>query len=124
MSTLFVITAFPASGKSTLAKDLCQKHNAILLSEDEWMEGICNTYYNEEIKDKIVSFIEHFASKLLIAGTVAVSFLNELKCKAGKRNEFLEPQFPMKIEDLEAAYRKYQVPNIETETFEVVEYQV
>ena len=43
-----------ASGKSTLARELAQKHNAILLVEDDWMSQL----YPAEISD-IQSYIKY-----------------------------------------------------------------
>lgn len=71
-ATLFIICGLPASGKTTLAMELVQKHNAILLSEDEWMEGICKSYYNEDYKERIVEFQKKIAERLLRIGTNVV----------------------------------------------------
>ena len=71
-ATLFIICGLPASGKTTLALELVQKHNAILLSEDEWMEGICKSYYNEDYKERIVEFQKQIAERLLRIGTNVV----------------------------------------------------
>ncbi len=69
MATLFIITGLPASGKTTLANKLIKEQKALLISEDEWMEKICNSYYNEEMKERIVNFQFEFAVKLLKLGT-------------------------------------------------------
>lgn len=45
-----------AAGKSTLAKEVAEKNNAILLSEDQWLENL----YPEEITD-IPSYIKNSA---------------------------------------------------------------
>ncbi len=71
-ATLFIICGLPASGKTTLALALVQKHNAILLSEDEWMKGICKSYYNEDYKERIVEFQKQIAERLLTIGTNVV----------------------------------------------------
>lgn len=68
MATLFIITGLPASGKTTLANKIIKERKALLLSEDEWMEKICNSYYNEEVKERIVNFQFEFAVKILKAG--------------------------------------------------------
>ena len=44
-STLHFFCGKMAAGKSTLAKTLAEKHNAILLVEDEWLSEL----YPEEI---------------------------------------------------------------------------
>ena len=72
MSNLFVITGLPASGKTTLANNMVRERKAILLSEDEWMENICHSYYNEEIKERIVNFQCKVAERLLKIGTSVV----------------------------------------------------
>jgi predicted kinase len=40
MSTLFLICGLPGAGKTTLAKDLEQTHNALRLCPDEWITQI------------------------------------------------------------------------------------
>ena len=40
MSTLFLICGLPGAGKTTLAKELEQKHNALRLCPDEWITKI------------------------------------------------------------------------------------
>ena len=46
-TTLHFFCGKMASGKSTLAKEIAEKNNAILLSEDQWLENL----YPEEITD-------------------------------------------------------------------------
>ncbi len=46
-TTLHLLCGKMAAGKSTLAKKLAKKHNAILLVEDEWLLSL----YPEEIKN-------------------------------------------------------------------------
>jgi len=53
-TTLHLLCGKMAAGKSTLAKKLAKKHNAILLVEDEWLL----TLYPEEIK-KIPDYIKY-----------------------------------------------------------------
>ena len=54
--TLHFFCGKMASGKSTLAKEITKKHNAILLSEDNWLRHL----YPEEIKD-ISGYIKYSA---------------------------------------------------------------
>ena len=61
-----------ASGKTTLAKEICKKNQAFLLSEDEFMEKLASTYYNEDLKYKIVNFLKEIATNLLKIGVNVV----------------------------------------------------
>ncbi len=46
-STLHFFCGKMASGKSTLARTIAKEHNAVLISEDDWL----STLYSEEIND-------------------------------------------------------------------------
>ena len=66
--TLFVICGLPASGKTTLGMEIVKKNNAILLSEDEWMEALIQSYYNETLRDSIMNLQIKIAEKILLSG--------------------------------------------------------
>lgn len=69
---LFVLCGLPASGKTTFAHKLVKSKNAILLSEDEWMEALVQSYYNENLRNRIMDLQVNVAMKILSSGVNVV----------------------------------------------------
>ena len=71
--TLFVICGLPASGKTTLAKEIESKHRAVFLSEDEWMDKLFGTFYDHDREREIIAEIQKaLAQKILNSGANVV----------------------------------------------------
>lgn len=48
MATVFLICGLPAAGKTTLSKELEQRHGALRLSPDEWIA----TVYGQDVQER------------------------------------------------------------------------
>jgi predicted kinase len=70
--TLFVICGMPASGKTTFANKIIKEHDAVLLSEDEWMRDLIDMYDNDKMRGNIARLHRKIASRLFIKGVNVV----------------------------------------------------
>ena len=82
MKTLIMLSAFPASGKSTWAKKYQESHpNTYIISSDEIRMEVCNGDYHDQSKQKLVW--ELFESRIHEYGrienaTVILDALNDV----------------------------------------------
>jgi len=53
MPTLIIVCGLPGSGKTTYAKQLEQKVQAIRFCPDEWMDALEINLWKEQIRDRI-----------------------------------------------------------------------
>jgi predicted kinase len=65
MATLHLMCGLPGSGKTTLAKQLEQEHNAVRLSPDEWMAQIVGDGYDESRRAGVEAVQWKLAQRLL-----------------------------------------------------------
>ena len=68
MATLHLLCGLPASGKTTLAKELEKQYAALRLTSDEWMERIVGDGFNDEKKDVIEQIQAEVARRVLELG--------------------------------------------------------
>lgn len=72
MATLFLICGLPGAGKTTLAKQLEQAHQALRFSPDEWIKQIIQDESNQSeltrLRDPVESLQWTTAQKLLSLG--------------------------------------------------------
>ena len=72
MATLFLICGLPGSGKTTLAKQLEQTHNALRLCPDEWITEILSDPSDipelDRLRDPVESIQWDVAKRTLILG--------------------------------------------------------
>jgi len=72
MATLFLICGLPGSGKTTLAKQLEQTHNALRLCPDEWITQILADPNDiaelDRLRDPIESLQWDVAKRMLVLG--------------------------------------------------------
>lgn len=70
---LFVVCGLPASGKSTLAKEIELKYKAVFLSEDGWMDKLFGTFYDHDREREIIAELQKdLAQKILSSGSNVV----------------------------------------------------
>jgi predicted kinase len=65
---LIIVCGLPGSGKTTLAKELESRLNAVRFSPDEWMEALSLNLYDEERRGKIEALQWRFCQELLAFG--------------------------------------------------------
>lgn len=72
MTTLHLLCGLPASGKTTLAKELEEKHAAVRLCPDEWILKLLPVDYPNEERDRLRGPVEaiqwDLATRLLSLG--------------------------------------------------------
>lgn len=72
MATLFLICGLPGSGKTTLAKQLEQSHNALRLCPDEWITKILSDPNDipelDRLRDPVESLQWDVAKRTLVLG--------------------------------------------------------
>jgi predicted kinase len=69
---LIIVCGLPGSGKTTLAKCLEERLNAVRLSPDEWMDALSINLYDKDMRAKIESFQWKLCQRLLILGLVVI----------------------------------------------------
>src|SRR5580700_5672155 len=68
VATLHMMCGLPGSGKTTLAKQLEEKHNAVRLCPDEWMAQIVGDGYDEARRGGVEAVQLGLAQRLLPFG--------------------------------------------------------
>ncbi len=68
MATLHMMCGLPGSGKTTLAKQLEAKHDAVRLCPDEWMAQIVGDGYDEARRAGVEAVQWNLAQRLLTFG--------------------------------------------------------
>lgn len=69
---LILICGLPASGKTTLAKNLEAKLGAMRLCADDWMDALHVNLWNEEVRARIESLQWTLAQRLLELGNLVI----------------------------------------------------
>lgn len=69
---LVVVCGLPGSGKTTLARALERKLDAIRFSPDEWMDAFSIDLYDEKRRDAIEQLQWKFAQQLLARGLTVI----------------------------------------------------
>ena len=76
MATLFLICGLPGAGKTTLAKQLEQKHDALRLCPDEWiaelLDDLDDRVEMNRLRERIESIQWEMAKRVLILGTSVI----------------------------------------------------
>jgi len=71
-SRLIIVCGLPASGKTTLAKELESRLRAVRFSPDEWMDALLLNLWDEERRGKIEALHWKFAQELLALGVTVI----------------------------------------------------
>ncbi len=71
-SRLIIVCGLPASGKTTLAKELESRLRAVRFSPDEWMDALLLNLWDEERRGKIEALQWKFAQELLALGVTVI----------------------------------------------------
>jgi predicted kinase len=71
-SRLFLVCGLPGSGKTTRARQLEQKYNAIRFCPDEWMADLALDLYDEVHREKVEALQWKLAQSLLTHGLAVV----------------------------------------------------
>jgi predicted kinase len=69
---LIIICGLPGSGKTTLAKVLEKKLEAIRFSPDEWMDALSLNLYDEEKRGMVEALQWKFCQELLTFGLITI----------------------------------------------------
>ncbi len=69
---LIIVCGLPGSGKTTLAKVLESKLNAVRLSPDEWMNALSIDLYDEDRRGRIESLQWKLGRQLLNLGLIVI----------------------------------------------------
>ena len=69
---LIIICGLPGSGKTTLARVLERKRNAIRFCPDEWMHALSLDLYDEQRRARIEALQWELAQQLLARGLVVI----------------------------------------------------
>lgn len=69
---LIIICGLPGAGKTTLAKQLESKLQAVRFCPDEWMSALSLDLYDEERRSKIETLQWKLAEQLLILGLTVI----------------------------------------------------
>ena len=70
--TLFIMVGLPGSGKTTLAKQLEQRHHALRLTPDEWMMPLFGWGESGDKRDVLENLLWNVAARTLELGLNAV----------------------------------------------------
>lgn len=65
---LIIIAGLPGSGKTTLARELAAKHDAPILSPDDWMDALAIDLWDSDRRDRVERLQWQVAVPLLAAG--------------------------------------------------------
>ena len=66
--TLFIICGLPGSGKTTYAKQIERKENALRLCPDEWMSRLTVDGFDESKRSEVESIMQEIAERCLYLG--------------------------------------------------------
>ncbi len=69
---LFLVCGIPGAGKTTFAKVLEQKHNALRLCPDEWMADLGVDLFDESFRDRLEKRLMKLAKTVLQQGSHVV----------------------------------------------------
>jgi predicted kinase len=69
---LIIVCGLPGSGKTTLAKELAHKLNAVRFCPDEWMAALAIDIYDEPSRAKIEALQWQLGRQLLKLGLIVV----------------------------------------------------
>ncbi len=69
---LIIICGLPGSGKTTLAKRLEERLNAVRLAPDEWMDALSIDIYDEDSRARIEALQWEFGQRLLQVGLIVI----------------------------------------------------
>ena len=69
---LIIVCGLPGSGKTTLARKLESKLQAVRFSADEWMDALSVNIYDEEKRGKIEALQWKFGQELLARGLTVI----------------------------------------------------
>ena len=70
--TLVVLCGLPASGKTTLARDLAQSYRAVRLDADEWKLALGIDPFDDEMRVRLESQLLDLTRHLLVLGTSVI----------------------------------------------------
>jgi predicted kinase len=69
---LIIVCGLPGSGKTTLARELESRLQAVRFSADEWMDALSINIYDEEKRGKIEALQWKFGQRLLKLGLIVI----------------------------------------------------
>lgn len=68
MPALYVVVGLPGAGKTTRARALARRHEAVRLNPDEWMTDLGVDLFDEPFRARLEQRLTHLAADLLAAG--------------------------------------------------------
>ena len=69
---LVLVCGLPASGKTTLARQLAESYGAVRLNPDEWESGLDVDPFDEGFQDRLEAEFWELTQRLLLLGTSVV----------------------------------------------------
>jgi predicted kinase len=137
-----IVSGLPGSGKTTLAKELSQERPGVRLCPDDWMTALGADLWDSDFRERVERLQASLVTDLLRAGSTVIiewgtwarderELLRQQAAALGARTELvvLDPPLdvlwsrvvergledpPMRREELEDAYGRFQRPD-ETE---------
>ena len=72
---LFLVVGLPGAGKTTLARSLAERHGAVRLNPDEWMDALGIDLFDAGFRDRLEQRLTLLAAEVLRrGGRVVVEF--------------------------------------------------